>query len=128
MKQLTDKQNAVFQYIKDRSLRGELPPTRLQIKEQFGYKSVTSVSSVLDFLTKKGVIEILPGTARGIRLVHQLDDCSFCRGEKGGVKGNENQYGPLLYCDHCHADGTLDSFIKNVKRDFYGRTTLKATA
>ena len=29
------------------------------------------------------------------------DNCQFCLGAKGGVKGNENRFGPVVVCDYC---------------------------
>lgn len=35
------------------------------------------------------------------------DDCDFCQGSKGGVKGNENvRADGKVFCDYCDADGT----------------------
>lgn len=31
------------------------------------------------------------------------DDCEECRGEEGGVLGNENIIGSRTLCDYCHA-------------------------
>lgn len=32
------------------------------------------------------------------------DDCSRCRGERGGIPGNENVKDGMLVCDYCTAD------------------------
>jgi hypothetical protein len=34
----------------------------------------------------------------------ELDNCSRCKGERGGVRGNENWVDGVLLCDYCHAD------------------------
>ena len=33
----------------------------------------------------------------------QRDNCEFCKGRKGGVKGNENMFGDIIVCDYCTA-------------------------
>ncbi len=30
-----------------------------------------------------------------------MDNCQFCKGAKGGVKGNENNIGGVVICDYC---------------------------
>lgn len=32
------------------------------------------------------------------------DNCQICRGEKGGVKGNENVINGQIVCDYCHTN------------------------
>lgn len=34
----------------------------------------------------------------------KLDKCQMCRGQRGGVPGNENHAHGLIVCDFCHAD------------------------
>ena len=44
------------------------PPTRADIAKEFGFKSPNAAEEHLRSLQKKGVIEIIPGTSRGIRV------------------------------------------------------------
>jgi len=39
--------------------------------------------------------------AAGRHLRENADDCQFCRGGKGNVKGNENVFAGVLVCDDC---------------------------
>jgi hypothetical protein len=32
------------------------------------------------------------------------DNCEVCKGEKGGVRGNENVIDGVVTCDYCHAE------------------------
>lgn len=34
----------------------------------------------------------------------ERDNCSMCRGARGGVPGNENIINGVVLCDYCHAD------------------------
>jgi hypothetical protein len=36
-------------------------------------------------------------------LFSDRDECEFCLGYKGGVKGNENVINGVVVCDYCHA-------------------------
>jgi hypothetical protein len=33
--------------------------------------------------------------------VRHMDGCQFCKGAKGGVAGNENNYQGVVACDYC---------------------------
>lgn len=45
-----------------------MPPTRAEIADQLGFRSVNAAEEHLRALNRKGAIELLPGTSRGIRL------------------------------------------------------------
>jgi repressor LexA len=46
-----------------------MPPTRAEIAKFFGFKSANAAEEHLKALAKKGYIEMLAGTSRGIRLL-----------------------------------------------------------
>lgn len=48
-----------------------MPPTRAEIANRLGFKSANAAEEHLKALAKKGFIEIMPGTSRGIRLPHE---------------------------------------------------------
>ena len=45
-----------------------MPPTRAEIAEALGFRSVNAAEEHLRALERKGALELLPGTSRGIRL------------------------------------------------------------
>jgi repressor LexA len=51
-----------------------MPPTRAEIARELGFKSANAAEEHLKALARKGVIDILPGTSRGIRLNVPLDE------------------------------------------------------
>lgn len=55
----------VRQYIFDR----QMPPTRREIASGLGFRSDNGAQEHLEALRARGVIELIPGMARGIRLV-----------------------------------------------------------
>lgn len=71
MKELTETQLKIFNYIKDHISEAGFPPTQKEIQLHFGYKSLNSATLFLEILQQKGLITILPGKARGIRLVSE---------------------------------------------------------
>ncbi|WP_286234299.1 transcriptional repressor LexA [Thalassotalea sediminis] len=67
-KPLTTRQEQIFDLIKEKISETGMPPTRAEIAEFFGFKSANAAEEHLKALAKKGYIEMLPGTSRGIRL------------------------------------------------------------
>ena len=47
-----------------------MPPTLTEIAAEFGFDSVRAAAKHVEKLAARGAIERIPGTARGIRLVH----------------------------------------------------------
>ena len=68
MKKLTVKQQQILDYIKEHLNLTGFPPTRSDIANEMGYKSPNAAEDHLRALARKGAIEIIPGTSRGIRL------------------------------------------------------------
>ena len=65
---LTARQQEILDMIRRNIAETGLPPTRAEIVQAFGFRSTTAAVDHLNALAKKGVIELLDGTARGIRL------------------------------------------------------------
>lgn len=65
---LTEMQEKVLDYI-EHCIENGMPPTRKEICEHFGWKSENNADEKLRALARLGRIELLPGTARGIKLV-----------------------------------------------------------
>tara|TARA_R110002153_G_scaffold68547_5_gene181966 strand:+ start:40429 stop:41052 length:624 start_codon:yes stop_codon:yes gene_type:complete len=74
MRPLTARQEEVLQLIKNTMLNTGMPPTRAEIARELGFKSANAAEEHLKALARKGVIEILPGTSRGIKLNIPLED------------------------------------------------------
>lgn len=72
---LTKRQTEVLECIRDHINSTGYPPTRADIARQLGFKSANAAEEHLKALAKKGAIEIIPGTSRGIRLpeVEQME-------------------------------------------------------
>lgn len=68
-KPLTPKQKEVINFICMYRIREGMPPTRQEIQRHMEFKSVNSVTEILNRLSKAGVIKIKSGTARGIKIL-----------------------------------------------------------
>ena len=69
---LTPRQKQILELIQDFIDETGMPPTRAEIAGQFGFKSPNAAEDHLRALQRKGVIELIPGTSRGIRLKDSL--------------------------------------------------------
>ncbi|QEQ96424.1 repressor LexA [Neptunomonas concharum] len=65
---LTKRQSEVLECIRDHIDATGYPPTRADIARSLGFKSANAAEEHLKALARKGAIEIIPGTSRGIRL------------------------------------------------------------
>ncbi|MGL4477487.1 MAG: transcriptional repressor LexA, partial [Aeromonas veronii] len=74
MKPLTPRQAEVLELIKVNMSETGMPPTRAEIAQKLGFKSANAAEEHLKALAKKGVIEIMPGTSRGIRLLLEEEE------------------------------------------------------
>ncbi len=74
LRPLTPRQSQIFDLIKEKISDIGMPPTRAEIADFFGFKSANAAEEHLKALAKKGYIEMLPGTSRGIRLAEQFQE------------------------------------------------------
>ncbi len=74
MLEMTKRQQEILRMIKSHIDRTGFPPTRTDICEHFGFRSPTAADDHLRALERKGAIELIPGTSRGIRILTEFDD------------------------------------------------------
>lgn len=65
---LTARQQQILELIESAISRTGAPPTRAEIATELGFKSANAAEEHLQALARKGVIELVSGTSRGIRL------------------------------------------------------------
>ena len=65
---LTDRQQQILGLVQSAIERTGAPPTRAEIASELGFKSANAAEEHLQALARKGVIELVSGTSRGIRL------------------------------------------------------------
>jgi repressor LexA len=65
---LTARQQQILELIQTAIARTGAPPTRAEIATELGFKSANAAEEHLQALARKGVIELVSGTSRGIRL------------------------------------------------------------
>jgi repressor LexA len=72
MRDLTPRQRQILFLIQKAIRETGMPPTRAEIARSLKFRSVNAAEDHLRALERKGVIELLPGTSRGIRLKDSL--------------------------------------------------------
>lgn len=65
---LTARQQQILELVQSAIERTGAPPTRAEIAAELGFRSVNAAEEHLQALARKGVIELVGGTSRGIRL------------------------------------------------------------
>lgn len=79
---LTARQQEILALIRNRIEQAGVPPTRAEIAAELGFRSVNAAEEHLQALARKGVIELVGGISRGIRLrsemLRSLDEADAC--------------------------------------------------
>jgi repressor LexA len=72
MPELTPRQNQILLLIQDVINETGRPPTRAEIAQHLGFRSVNAAEEHLRALQRKGVLELIAGSSRGIKLKDSL--------------------------------------------------------
>jgi repressor LexA len=106
---LTPRQAQILQLIRDYAEATGFPPTRAEIARELGFRSANAAEEHLRALARKGVLELLPGASRGIRLkVHS------------GLPlvGRVAAGSPILAEEHIEARYQLDAALFQPRADY----------
>ncbi|WP_437887364.1 transcriptional repressor LexA [Phytobacter sp. V91] len=118
MKALTARQQEVFDLIRDRINQTGMPPTRAEIAQQLGFRSPNAAEEHLKALARKGVLEIVSGASRGIRLlIEEEEDAGLPL--IGRVAAGE----PLLAQQHIEGHYQVDASLFKPNADFLLRVS-----
>lgn len=80
---LTTRQQQILELIQNAIARTGSPPTRAEIAAELGFKSANAAEEHLQALARKGAIELVSGTSRGIRLRNEdLQSINASRGRQ----------------------------------------------
>jgi len=109
MEALTSKQQQILTLIRQAIETTGLPPTRAEIAEAMDYSSPNAAEEHLRMLERKGAIEIVKGSARGIRLK-----------DGGGIPliGRVAAGSPILAEEHIEAHYQVDPALFHPRADY----------
>lgn len=117
-KALTARQQEVYDFLKRHLETTGMPPTRAEISKELGFRSPNAAEEHLKALARKGVIEILSGTSRGIRLLLEEasshDDADEGLPLVGRVAAGE----PILAEQHIEGTYKVDANMFKPQADF----------
>lgn len=115
IKSLTTRQQEVFDLIKRHIESTGMPPTRVEISKELGFRSPNAAEEHLKALARKGVIEIVSGVSRGIRL---LTDIEEPENEGLPLIGRVAAGEPILAEQHIEATYQVDANMFKPQADF----------
>lgn len=111
MQKLTARQEQILNLIRDAIRNTGFPPTRAEIAAELGFRSANAAEEHLQALARKRVIELTPGTSRGIRLC----DPSYLEEKRYSTSqltlpliGRVAAGSPMLAAEHIEANYTVD--------------------
>jgi len=109
MEELTSKQQEILTLIRRAIESTGLPPTRAEIAHAMDYSSPNAAEEHLRMLERKGAIEIVKGSARGIRLK-----------DGGGIPlvGRVAAGSPILAEEHVEAHYQMDPALFKPRADY----------
>jgi repressor LexA len=109
MDTLTPRQAEILKLIEQYTERAGFPPTRSEICQAMGFRSPNAAEEHLKALARKGVLEMIPGASRGIRL----------KQEPGvPVIGRVAAGAPILAAEHVEARFHLDPKLFTPSADY----------
>lgn len=114
MKVLTARQQQIYDLIRDHIQSTGMPPTRAEIANQLGFRSPNAAEEHLKALAKKGVIEIIAGASRGIRLLLEAENEEQGLPLIGRVAAGE----PILAEQHIESHYHVDPALFKPQADF----------
>ena len=113
MKALTARQQQVYDLVRDHISQTGMPPTRAEIAARLGFRSPNAAEEHLKALARKGVIEIVSGASRGIRLLLEEEE-----DEGLPLIGRVAAGEPLLAQEHIESRYQIDPMLFKPSADF----------
>ena len=118
MDPLTERQAEILKLIRELTEMSGYPPTRAEIAEKMGFKSVNAAEQHLRALERKGVLEISEGASRGIRML----DAKLARGLgrllELPVVGRVAAGSPILAEEHLQGRYQIDPNLFTPRADY----------
>lgn len=116
MRPLTERQQQIYDLIKQNIQTTGMPPTRAEIAKSLGFRSANAAEEHLKALAKKGAIEMIAGSSRGIRLLLENSETN----EKEGLPliGQVAAGSPILAQEHIESFYQVDPHLFKPTADF----------
>jgi repressor LexA len=114
---LTERQGEILRLIRDMTEASGFPPTRAEIAEKMGFRSVNAAEQHLRALERKGALEILQGASRGLR-VREKSSARMGRLMDLPVVGRVAAGSPILAEEHLQGRYQVDPNLFTPRADY----------
>ena len=118
MKELTKRQSEVLDVIQDCIADTGMPPTRVELARILGFRSANAAEEHLKALARKGAIEIMSGTSRGIRILDKYKRPAQDADEGLPLIGRVAAGEPILAQEHIESHYNVDPSLFHPGADF----------
>ena len=118
MDALTERQSEILKLIRELTEVSGYPPTRAEIAERMGFRSVNAAEQHLRALEKKGAIEISSGASRGIRVRDARPASRLGRLLELPVVGRVAAGSPILAEEHIQGRYQVDPNLFTPRADY----------
>lgn len=125
MQKLTSRQEQILNLIRDAIQNTGFPPTRAEIAAELGFRSANAAEEHLQALARKKVIELTPGTSRGIRLCEPARLVEQFNANPGTTNslylplvGRVAAGSPILSEEHIEASYNVDPSLFSARPDY----------
>ena len=116
---LTARQSEILEFIRHSLMEAGAPPTREEISRAFGFRSLNAAEQHLQALQKKGLIELVSGTSRGIRLKETLLELKQTSAEFGlPLVGKVAAGSPILAQENVLKHPAIDPLMFKPRADY----------
>ena len=118
MDELTERQSEILKLIRELTEVSGYPPTRAEIAERMGFRSVNAAEQHLRALERKGAIEISSGASRGIRVREGRPASRLGRLLELPVVGRVAAGSPILAEEHLQGRYQVDPDLFTPRADY----------
>jgi repressor LexA len=118
MDELTERQSEILKLIRELTEVSGYPPTRAEIAERMGFRSVNAAEQHLRALERKGAIEIASGASRGIRVREGRPASRLGRLLELPVVGRVAAGSPILAEEHLQGRYQVDPNLFTPRADY----------
>jgi repressor LexA len=118
MDELTERQSEILKLIRELTEVSGYPPTRAEIAERMGFRSVNAAEQHLRALQRKGAIEIASGASRGIRVREGRPAGRLGRLLELPVVGRVAAGSPMLAEEHLQGRYQVDPNLFTPRADY----------
>ncbi len=119
---LTARQQQVLDFIQHAIAASGAPPTRAEIAAALGFRSANAAEDHLQALARKGAIELVSGTSRGIRLRHVPDNSTMPSSNTNSITlpliGRVAAGSPILAQEHVDTNYNVAADLFSSRPDY----------